>query len=141
MKKTTVFIAALLFVIQGFAQDDSEGFGKIRRGSLTIAGSIYGSYYGYSTDAEDYSSLNIRFNPSVGIFVANNFELGLSLLEGYGKSTSEYNSGSNTSTYESGSSLTGLSCFGNVYFGSGRIKPFIGAELGVFVENSTYKSD
>jgi hypothetical protein len=138
MKKITLFITVLFFINQGFAQD--EGFGKVRRGSLTLDGSIYGNVNSYSYDNTDYSSFEFRFNPSFGVFVASNFEIGLSLSEGYSKSTYDYHSGSYTSTTEFTESLTGLSFYSNVYFGSGRIKPFVGAGLGVFVANSTTKT-
>lgn len=100
-----------------------NAFSQIERGTLTFGGSIYGNGYSETTnDDEPEKFVLLGLNPSVGIFIIDNFELRLSPHFSYSKA-SQYILDTEAETVHSSISL-GFEAI--KYFGETSFKPFFG---------------
>lgn len=114
--KQFVFTAALMLM------SVSAILAQTEKGRWTVGAQVGNvSYASRGTER----SLSVLLSPSVGVFAARNFLLGLSLPVVY----SQYRS-TVVSTYESSNTQLGVSPFARIYFGSAKLRPFVNASVG-----------
>ncbi len=116
-KKSTLFAAALVISCASFAQ--------FQKGTVTANFNIgdirYLSLRNKSFDKQN----NLSFNPGVGYFIKNNWEVGV----GLNYSSFNLDDSSHGGSYENINTV-GVNVYSNYYFGKRKLKPYLSLQAG-----------
>lgn len=124
-KKFTLFVVFISFSIISFAQ--------FEKGTVTANFNVGDIRYINIRNKNFNKNNSLSFNPGIGFFIKKNWEVGAR----FNYSSFRLNDSSHGGSYENARTI-GVDLYSNFYFGKGKLKPYLTANIGWEQSKGTY---